>query len=150
MVIDRKKNLVKLSHGEYIAIERLESLYTQDPMVQTLLVYADPEQDTCVSLMLPREPVLRKTCQDAGIKADDSVSFDALCKDPKVRALVLKNLLATGKKAGLKKAELISAVAVISDEWTPQNGMLTAAMKLNRKPIVKAYDGEIKKMYGKK
>ncbi|KAI9034267.1 hypothetical protein DFJ74DRAFT_614379 [Hyaloraphidium curvatum] len=148
-IIDRKKNLIKLSHGEYIAIERLESLYTQDPVVQTLVLYADPEQDSAVALLLPREPVLREICAAAGIPAGSSVSFEALCKDPKATALILKQLLATGKKAGMKKAELISGVTLIPDEWTPQNGMLTAAMKLNRKPIVKKYDKEIKAMYKK-
>lgn len=124
-------------------------MYTQDPVVQTLLIYADPTKDSCVSLMIPREPVLRQMCNAAGIKADDSVHFDDLCKNQAVRNLVLKSLLATGKKANLHKAELISAVALVSDEWTPQAGQMTAAMKLNRKVIHKQYEGELNAMYKK-
>lgn len=139
-----------MSHGEYIAIERLESLYLQDPLVQTICLYAEPTEDSAVALVLPREPALRELCGKNGVQADDSVSFEDLCKSAKVTKLVLSSLLETGKGADLKKAELISACTLIADEWTPANGMLTAAMKLNRKPIVKKYEGEIKRMYGKK
>ncbi|KAI7575391.1 acetyl-CoA synthetase-like protein, partial [Hortaea werneckii] len=32
-IIDRKKNLVKMAHGEYIALEKLESIYRSSPIV---------------------------------------------------------------------------------------------------------------------
>ena len=40
-VIDRKKNLIKLSHGEYIAVEKLEAKYHNSPFVENICVYAD-------------------------------------------------------------------------------------------------------------
>lgn len=40
-IIDRKKNLVKTLNGEYIALEKLESVYRSNHLVMNLCVYAD-------------------------------------------------------------------------------------------------------------
>jgi len=54
-----------------------------------------------------------------------------------------KDLNATGLKNGLKRFELVTHVIVVGEEWNPNNNMLTAAMKLNRRTIYNMYQERI-------
>jgi len=52
-LIDRKKNIFKLSHGEYIAIEYVESQYLQAKHVQQIFIYGDSLQSCLVAIVVP-------------------------------------------------------------------------------------------------
>nr|KMM69397.1 long-chain-fatty-acid-CoA ligase 1 [Coccidioides posadasii RMSCC 3488] len=55
-VIDRKKNLVKSLNGEYIALEKLESIYRSAHVVANICIYAAPDQSKPVAIIVPAEP----------------------------------------------------------------------------------------------
>ena len=52
-------------------------------------------------------------------------------------------MLDTGKKGGLEKGEMIKGVVVTPEEWSPDNGMLTPAMKVARPVVAKRFEKEI-------
>ncbi|EGW33726.1 uncharacterized protein SPAPADRAFT_59091 [Spathaspora passalidarum NRRL Y-27907] len=138
-IIDRRKNLVKTLNGEYIALEKLESVYRSSPLVLNVCVYADQTQVKPVAIVLPAEATLRKHLVSEHVysQADiDKTEFAALCHDPKVASSFTKSLISTGTHQGLKGIELIQNVVLLDDEWTPQNGFVTSAQKLQRKKIL--------------
>lgn len=105
-IIDRKKNLVKLAGGEYIALERLESAYKGCELVANICVHADPNANRPMAIVFPHENNLANACQAHGIQTK---GFESQCEDDKVTDLVLKDLNAVGKKAGFKPLEVSAA-----------------------------------------
>jgi len=56
---------------------------------------------------------------------------------------------AVGKKSGLASIEIIVGVILSDEEWTPQNNLVTATQKLNRRAIFERYKGDIEVTYKK-
>jgi long-chain acyl-CoA synthetase len=145
-IIDRKKNLVKTLAGEYIALEKLESVYRSAPIVANICVYAAPDRQKPVAIIVPAEPQLKKIASQVGVTGDH---LEELVHDQKINSAVLKQLQEAGQKGGLAAFEMIEGVVLADEEWTPQNGLTTAAQKLNRKGILQKYEKEVDKAYGK-
>lgn len=149
-IIDRKKNLVKTLNGEYIALEKLESVYRSNPVVLNLCAYADQSKVKPIVIILPNENNLKSFLVDEKVYSQndlESKELAHLCGDKKVIAAVHKSLLQNAKSQGLKGIELIQNVVLLDDEWTPQNGMVTSAQKLQRKKILASCQDEVDAAY---
>ncbi|MCJ1400898.1 long-chain fatty acid-CoA ligase [Xylographa trunciseda] len=144
-IIDRKKNMVKTLNGEYIALEKLESMYRTAKVVANICVYAAEDKAKPVAIIVPAEPALKKLASDNGIKGQ---GIEDLVHNEDLNTLVLRQLQEAGKAGGLAGIEIIDGVVLADDEWTPANGMTTAAQKINRKKILKKYQKEVNKAYG--
>lgn len=124
-VIDRKKNLVKTLNGEYIALEKLESVYRSCSVVGNLCVYAAEDQSKPVAIVFPNEANLKLAASENGIKGN---GLEDLCHNQKVNAIVLKEMQKVGKGGGLNGIEILEGVVLSDEEWTPQNVSLTFPM----------------------
>ncbi|KAG0183601.1 long-chain fatty acid-CoA ligase [Apophysomyces sp. BC1021] len=144
-IIDRKKNLVKLSNGEYIALEKLESVYKTSVVVENMCVYADPLFPRPVALVVPFEAQLRQMVDERypQLKGKD---MEVLCEHKAIRGLVLNVLQEQAKKGGLKGTEIIKDLWICKDLWTTEMGLLTAAQKLKRREIHTHYAKQLKEM----
>ncbi|KAI8318435.1 acetyl-CoA synthetase-like protein [Martensiomyces pterosporus] len=131
-IIDRKKNLIKLAQGEYIALERLESAYSTSKYVNNICVCADSRMTQPVALVNIDANAIGGMADRAGIAY---TRVDELAEDRRFLALVLEDLLMAAKHSSLVRQEILADVRVDPELWTPENGMLTAASKLKRNEI---------------
>ena len=130
---------------QYIALERLESIYKGCNYVSNLCVHASQDAKQPIAIIIPHEAHLRHALEQTpvdGVNPHDELKV--LCHNPKVKELILKECNAVGKKAGFKPMELLEAVILTSEEWTPESGLVTAAQKVQRKKVAEKFKDEIK------
>ena len=145
-IVDRKKNLVKLKGGEYIALEKMEMIYGNSTFVDAvaggITVYGDGDMDRPVALLQLKMEYAAKIAKDMGIDA----SPEELLKNEKVYDAVMKDMAEQHKNSDLSHLEKIVAVCLLNDPWTPENGCLTAANKLNRKQVIQSFEKEFNEL----
>eukprot|EP01080_Neovahlkampfia_damariscottae_P004142 gene4142-7452_t len=145
-VIDRKKNLIKLSQGEYVALESLEMCYGASPFVSPngICIYGDSLEDHIIAVIIPQKTYIESWMHENHMSEksySDVLNDEKLINDIKKS---LKKLATEGKK---KSFEEVVDFKLYDEEWTPDSGLLTAAMKLQRNNIYKKYEEDLKAMY---
>jgi long-chain acyl-CoA synthetase len=102
-IIDRAKNIFKLSQGEYIAPEKLENVYIQSHLVAQIWVHGDSLNNYLVAIVTVEPPTIKKWAQANDTDHSDLAS---LLKNDRLEKAILDDLnrLATENKfSGLER-----------------------------------------------
>ncbi|XP_055876985.1 long-chain-fatty-acid--CoA ligase 5-like isoform X2 [Biomphalaria glabrata] len=142
-VIDRKKNIFKLSQGEYIAPEKIENIFAQSPYVAQVYVHGDSLQAFLVGIIVPDAETLPNLCTKLGV----SGSPKELAQSPAVKDAILKDLIELGKQQGLSSLEMVKDIYLHPDLFSVENGLLTPTFKTKRQDVQKFFAKEIESMY---
>merc|ERR1711997_686865 len=139
----RKKDLVKLQGGEYVSLGKVEAVLKTHALIESICLHADPSKDFAVAVAVPNMTALSELAETLSME----IAPDKLCTDETLKAKVITTLNTYGLRNGLQKFELPNKIALITDEWTPDSGLVTAAFKIRRIFIVKRYENDIAQMY---
>ncbi|KAG5041530.1 hypothetical protein JHK85_014006 [Glycine max] len=142
-IIDRKKNIFKLSQGEYVAVENLENIYVQASSVESIWVYGNSFESYLVAIVNPSKQALDKWAEENDITAD----FNSLCEDSRTKSYIIGELTKIAKDKKLKGFEFIKAVHLDPVPFDMERGLMTPTFKKKRPELLKYYQNTIDNMY---
>lgn len=145
-IIDRRKNIFKLSQGEYIAPEKIEQIYTISDAVAQVYVHGDSIKSTLVGVVIPDEEVFVRWCKERDVDVEGK-SFADLCSMIQVAKIIMDDMNKIGRQNGLKSFELVKKIHVDNDPFTVENNLMTPTLKSRRMQIEKKYRPQIDHMY---
>eukprot|EP00003_Mantamonas_plastica_P032666 TRINITY_DN89_c0_g1_i1.p2 TRINITY_DN89_c0_g1~~TRINITY_DN89_c0_g1_i1.p2 ORF type:complete len:485 (+),score=191.99 TRINITY_DN89_c0_g1_i1:848-2302(+) len=144
-IIDRKKNIFKLQHGEYVAAEYVEGVLGKNPYVLQIFIYGDSFKAKLVAVVVPDPEVLLPWAAENNIEGADNI--ETLCQSDEVKQFIAAEIKATGQEANLKGFEFPHALHLESDPFSVENEILTPTFKLKRPVAKKVYQEQIDEMY---
>jgi fatty acid CoA ligase FadD9 len=127
--LDRRNNVLKLSQGEFVALAKLDAVFSGSPLVRQIYVYGNSTQPYLLAVVVPTEEAL------------DRDELDEL------RPLISESLQNTAKAAGLQSHEIPRDFLVETTPFTVENGLLTGIRKLARPKLKARYGERLEQLY---
>ncbi|SJX65508.1 related to Long-chain-fatty-acid--CoA ligase 6 [Sporisorium reilianum f. sp. reilianum] len=151
-IVDRVKSLLKLSQGEYVAIDNLSEFYGQNPLAAQLVVHGDSLRDYLIGISVPEPttfaPLVSKVLGKQ-VGADDTAALSEACNDDKVLAAYLDQYTKIARKHNLKGYEYIKGLFLTMEPFSVENGLLTPTFKVKRHEAIKHFAEHIEALYAK-
>ncbi|KAI7982531.1 Long chain acyl-CoA synthetase 1 [Camellia lanceoleosa] len=144
-IIDRKKNLIKLSQGEYVAVECLEKFYGITPIVEDIWVYGDSFRSMLVAVVVPHEENTIRWAYQNGHRG----SLSELCFLKQLQDNVLLQLKSTAERTKLRGFEYIKGIILEPQPFDAERDLVTATLKKKRDKLHKYYKVKIDELYQK-
>lgn len=142
-IIDRKKNIFKLSQGEYVSVENLENIYSIASSIDAIWIYGSSYESVLVAVINPNKESLESWAAENGMVGD----FNTICKSPKTKSHILEELSNIGKENKLKGFEFIKAIHLDPVPFDMERDLLTPTYKKRRAQFLKYYQNVIESMY---
>lgn len=139
-ITGRIKEIIVTSTGEKVPPADLESAITADRLfAQCMVVGDDRPFIAAVAVVNPEE--FKTVCASLGLDPEAPESL----KHPEVKKIAIKRIKAA--TSGFPNYGVPRQVALTSEAWTIENGLLTPTLKMKRKLISDRYADEINALY---
>ncbi|MCX5557821.1 long-chain fatty acid--CoA ligase [Streptomyces sp. NBC_00038] len=142
-ITGRKKDILVTSGGKNVSPAVLEDRLRSRPPVGQCIVVGDNRPYIAALITLDPEAVAHWLAVRQ-LPADTPLS--ALTDDPRMRADVQKAV--DHANDAVSRAESIRRFALVTGEFTEDNGLLTPSLKVKRHAVTAAYADEIEALYG--
>lgn len=144
-IIDRSKNIFKLSQGEYIAPEKIEQIMVLSSLVAQCFIYGDSFKNACVCVIVPEEDAVKRWATENGVEG----SFADLCQNADLKKAIQADMLRLAGEKKLSSLEKPKEFIMWPEVFTVDNDLLTSTFKLKRNVAAKVFKPQIDEMYVK-
>lgn len=150
-IIDRIKNMMKLAQGEYVAVERIEALYSSaSSLISQIFVEGNSLEVFVIAIVgvLPETyaPFLKHHF-NLNIDPTDLAALKETFGRKDIRKAFNEQINHDVKRAGLKGFELVKNLALFLEPLNADNGTLTPTLKVKRKEAATLYKSVVDDLY---
>ena len=140
-ITGRKKAIFKTSMGKYINPEIMENVFKESPFIDSIIVVGE-NQKYAAALIVPDFTFLKSYCKVKGITyTTDEEMVNNLVLRRRFQVEIDKYNMQFGSYEQIKQFELLG------NEWTVDDGELTASLKMRRSFICEKYRPVLNKMF---
>ena len=138
---ERIKDLFKTSNGKYIAPQLIETKFSLDKYIESVVVVAN-ERKFVSALIVPAFAVVEKYAEENGIEC---ASREELCKHPEIIKVIADSIEAL--QVDLAHYEKVKRCVLLPESFSMEKGELTNTLKVKRRVVYEKYAKEIEQMY---
>ncbi|WP_156796640.1 SDR family oxidoreductase [Cyanobium sp. PCC 7001] len=134
-IIDRRKNVIKLAQGEYVAVGRLEQLFQEGcGCVQQIHLHGDSTRAYLLAVVVPD----RNTLAPPGSRQ---------ASEAELKARVREEILTLANQRELRGFEIPRDLILAEEPFSQQNGLLSSLGKPIRPAIRARYRSRLESLY---
>jgi fatty acid CoA ligase FadD9 len=122
--VDRRNNVIKLSQGEFVAVARLEALYSTSPVIRQIYIYGSSERSFLLAVIVP---------------IDDAVTKPAISE----------SLVKVARDYQLNGYEIPRDFVLETEPFSLENGLLSGVGKFLRPKLKDRYGAALEQLYAK-
>ncbi|SFS90432.1 carboxylic acid reductase [Saccharopolyspora flava] len=127
--VDRAKDVLKLSQGEFVAVSRLETVFSGSPLVEQIFLYGNGERAYLLGVVVPSSA--------APVDGDEA----------ELKAALLESLQDIARDAGLNSYEIPRDLLIETEPFSPANGLLSDNLKPLRPRLKERYGPALERHY---
>eukprot|EP00179_Madagascaria_erythrocladioides_P022260 CAMPEP_0198336050 /NCGR_PEP_ID=MMETSP1450-20131203/20728_1 /TAXON_ID=753684 ORGANISM="Madagascaria erythrocladiodes, Strain CCMP3234" /NCGR_SAMPLE_ID=MMETSP1450 /ASSEMBLY_ACC=CAM_ASM_001115 /LENGTH=669 /DNA_ID=CAMNT_0044040755 /DNA_START=77 /DNA_END=2086 /DNA_ORIENTATION=- len=151
-IIDRKKNMFKLSQGEYVSPEVLENEYVKCKLISQIWVYGNSFEAFLVAVVVPDPITCSKWAAEKGNATKDLAAITGMSGFKEAVMAELNDARSANNFKGFEAIKNIvfeTNVNELGQGFTVENDLLTPTFKYKRPQLTTKYKAQLDGMYGK-
>ena len=140
-IVDRVKEIFKLSQGEYIIPAKLESVYVKSNFIQQIMIYGNSTMNYILAIICPDK---QHCARELDITEEELIKDE---ENPKLKKLILNDLDRLAIEANFNGLEKVKFILLTFEGFTIQNECMTPTMKIVRKKVEIRFKNRIEKLF---